>query len=178
MRLQEGTPAPDFETRDVHGKPIRLSELPGKRWLAFFRYASCPLCNLQVHRIVEKHAELAASGLSVIAVFQSTPESMAEHVGRQVPPFPLVPDPEEKLYALYGVETSLAAYVSPRNLGRLARAVGKGFLPGKPEGSATRVPADFLIDSDNTIRRAFYGKVIADHIPFEDVHAFLERAKA
>lgn len=176
MRLAEGTKAPGFETTDLAGKKLKLDELPGKKWLAFFRYAGCPLCNLQVHKIITRHDELAKRGLSVVAVFQSPRDSLAEKVGAQRPPFPLVPDPDERLYELYGVETSLAGYLSPGNLGRLANAVGQGFLPGKPEGSHTRVPADFLIDGDGTIRRAFYGKVIADHIPFGDVEAFLGAA--
>jgi peroxiredoxin Q/BCP len=173
MRLSEGTKAPDFEALDWKGKPIRLSAVPGKRWLAFFRYASCPLCNLRVHKIVGRHGELLGRGLSVLAVFQSPPGAIARNVGKQEPPFPIIADAAESLYGLYGVETSVAGYVSPRNFGRLAEALGKGFLPGRPDGSATRVPADFLIDSDGTIRRAFYGKVIADHIPFEDVDAFI-----
>ncbi len=173
MRLAEGTAAPDFETKDSQGERLKLSEVPGKKWLAFFRYASCPLCNLQVNKILRRHDELKAKGLTVIAVFQSTAASMAESVGKQAPPFALVPDPEEKLYALYGVEASLGAFLSPRNAGRMAKALAKGFMPGKKEGTATRVPADFLIDGEQKIKKAFYGEVIADHIPFEDVTAFL-----
>ncbi|MEZ0229272.1 MAG: peroxiredoxin-like family protein [Planctomycetota bacterium] len=175
-RLAERAKAPDFETEDAAGRKLRLSEVPGKRWLAFFRYASCPLCNLQVSKIMKRHAELAAGGLTVLAVFQSPKESMAEYVGKQGPPFALVPDPEERLYALYGVETSFAGFVSPKNAGRLAKALASGFMPGKKEGSATRIPADFLIDADGTIARAYYGKVIADHIPLDDVVAFVKKS--
>ena len=98
---------------------------------------------------------------------------MAKYVGRQNPPFPLVSDPEEKLYSLYGLETSLAAYLSPMNFGRLGNAMAAGFAPGSPEGSKTRIPADFLLDGEQMIQHAFYGKVIADHIPFETVDRFL-----
>ena len=48
---------------------------------------------------------------------------MAKYVGRQNPPFPLVSDPEEKLYALYGLEAGLGAYLSPMNFGRLGQAM-------------------------------------------------------
>lgn len=173
MRLEPGAAAPDFTATDWEGKSHRLADLPGRRWLAFFRYAGCPLCNLRVHHLIQRHADHTARGLSVLAVFQSPPESIASYVGKQRPPFPLLSDPEERLYGLYGVETSLAGYLSPANLGRLAQATANGFLPGRPDGSATRIPADFLIDAGGTIRRAYYGKVIADHLPFPDVDAFL-----
>ena len=129
MRLSQGSKAPDFEARDWNGKTIRLSAVPGKRWLAFFRYASCPLCNLRVHQIVGKHEELTRGSLSVVAVFQSPSESIARNVGKQAPPFPIIADPDERLYALYGLETSLGGYLSPRNFGRLAHALALGFPP-------------------------------------------------
>lgn len=174
MRISEGTKAPSFDAVDWRGEPVRLADYAGKRtWLAFFRYAGCPLCNLRVHHLIERHAALRERGLEVVGVFQSTKEGMAKYVGRQNPPFPLISDPEEKLYALYGLETSLAGYLSPMNFGRLGKALASGFGPGSPEGSKTRIPADFLIDGDQTIRHVFYGKVIADHIPFEEVDRFL-----
>jgi peroxiredoxin Q/BCP len=173
MRLEPGARAPDFTASDWRGATVRLADVPGRRWLAFFRYAACPLCNLRVHHMIERHADLAARGLSILAVFQSPAASIAQHVGRQEPPFPLLSDPEERLYALYGLETSLVAAASPANLGRLAQAVRQGFVPGRPDGSVTRIPGDVLIEADGTIARAFYGRVIADHIPFEEVEAFL-----
>ncbi len=81
-------------------------------------------------------------------------------------------DPDEKLYRLYGLETSFAGYVSPANLGRFASAISSGFGVGRMEGSKTRIPGDFLIDADGRIGSAYYGEVIADHIPFDRVERF------
>jgi peroxiredoxin len=178
MRLAEGAKAPTFDATDWQGKPVKLADYAGKKtWLAFFRYAGCPLCNLRVHHLIERHAALREAGLEVVGVFQSSPEGMAKYVGKQNPPFPLISDPEEKLYALYGLESGLGAYLSPSNFGRLGQAIAKGFAPGSPEGTKTRIPADFLLDGDQTIRRAFYGKVIADHLPFEEVDRFLTSSR-
>ena len=49
-------------------------------------------------------------------------------------------------------------------------------MPGPPEGTKTRIPADFLINPDGTIHEVYYGEKIGDHIPFERVEAFLNRA--
>ena len=98
MRLEAGARAPDFTATDWQGSALRLDDVHGRRWLAFFRYAACPLCNLRVHQMVKRHAEFAERGLSILAVFQSTAGSIARYVGQQRPPFPLLADPEERLY--------------------------------------------------------------------------------
>ncbi len=47
-RFTAGDKAADFELFDLEGRAFRLSSLAGKRYhLAFFRFASCPFCNLQ-----------------------------------------------------------------------------------------------------------------------------------
>lgn len=175
MSLAAGTAAPDFEAAVWNGEKIKLSSLRGRKvWLAFFRYAGCPLCNLRVRDIIVRHDEFKAKNLQVLAVFQSPPESIARYVGKQAPPFPLLSDPREELYKLYELQCSLAGFVSLKNTGRLAEAMKAGFKPGKPEGTKTRVPGDFLIDEKGVIQDAYYGEVIADHIPLERVDAFLK----
>ncbi len=170
MRLAEGSPAPDFTAEVWSGERLQLSGLRGgKLWLAFFRYASCPLCNLQVHQVIERWEQLQAAGLQVVAVFQSPASSISEYVGKQAPPFPLLCDPEERLYELYGLESSLAGFMSPANAGNLARASAKGFLPGRMEGTKTRLPADFLIDERGVIQRALYARVIGEHMAVDEV---------
>jgi thioredoxin-dependent peroxiredoxin len=92
-----------------------------------------------------------------------------DHVGKQRPPFPIIPDPGHVIYRRYGVETSLHGFLLGLTLrmGKALKAIGKGFLPGRMEGSITLVPADFLIGPDGTILVAYYGKDISDHLPIE-----------
>jgi len=112
--------------------------------------------------------------LALLAVFQSTPANMARFVGRQAPPFTMLCDPDETLYATYGVEASLAGYLAPINAARLATAAAKGFVPNTVmEGKKTRLPADFLIDEGGVIRDAYYAPVISEHLPYARVEAFL-----
>lgn len=40
---------------------------------------------------------------------------------------------------------------------------------GKREGELARIPADFFVDEFGIIRKAYYGKNIGDHLPFEDI---------
>ena len=79
----------------------------------------------------------------------------------------------ERLYGLFGLESSLRGYAHPTNVGALAQAARHGFVPSpKMDGTKTRLPADFLIDEEGLIRDVFYADVISAHIPFERVERF------
>jgi thioredoxin-dependent peroxiredoxin len=170
MRLQAGQTAPAFLRPDINGAMLRLKDYRGRYLLlSFYRYASCPFCNLRVHELMQHQAEFDQHGLSLVAVFQSAREGILDHVGKQRPPFPIIPDPGHSIYRRYGVEASLQGFLLGLTLrmGKALRAMARGFLPGRMEGSITLVPADFLIGPDGDILVAYYGKDISDHLPIE-----------
>lgn len=170
MRLQAGQAAPAFAAQDAQGRMIRLDEYRGHYlFLSFYRYASCPFCNLRVHELMQRLAEFENFDLSLVAVFQSPRAQIAQHIGKQRPPFPILPDPGLHLYRDYRVETSLRAFLigATRHLGKALRAMRRGFLPGRIQGSVARVPADFLIGPRGEILIAYYGRDISDHLPIE-----------
>ncbi|MHC4164861.1 MAG: redoxin domain-containing protein [Planctomycetota bacterium] len=124
-----GDRAPFFLATTWLGEEIELESYRGRRlWLAFFRFASCPLANLRIHEISKRH-DLSADGLRIIAVFPSSRERIAAHVGKQNPPFPLVSDPREELYMLYGLRASVA--------GLIGRDVGLRTVQARPPRSAS-----------------------------------------
>ena len=174
-RLNTGEKAPSFKTRDWQGKSIELLDThPGKTLLSFFRYASCPLCNLRVHELIREQGRFSEAGIRILAVFQSPAERIAHYVGQQSPPFPLIPDPDLKLYRLYGVETSWWGVVRTWTVGlpQVFKAVfANGYLPGRVENEVNRIPADFLIASDGQLIDVYYGRDIGDHIPLERIFA-------
>ena len=174
MTLKAGDTSPDFTATAWDGEQYTLSALRGhKVWLGFFRYASCPLCNMRVHHMIERYDALSDAGLRILTVFQSPAESVARYVGKQTPPFPILCDPGEELYALYGLQKSLAGFLAPSNTVGLAKAAKMGYTPGKMEGTKTRIPGDFLIDPQGQIVDVFHGKNISEHIPFERIEQFL-----
>jgi thioredoxin-dependent peroxiredoxin len=176
-RLTVGQQAPDFSAALLDGTNLSLSQLRGKPvWLAFFRYAACPLCNLRVHQLTSVWPTIFAKrDFVMLAVFQSQPVKLERLVERHTPPFKIVCDPQLELYTTYQLERSMK--------GIMGKDVRKGMVEAYKAGipviqmwdpPADRVPADFLIDRDGMIRSAFYGENIAQHIPFEDVSTFLE----
>ncbi len=176
MKLTPGQRAPDFDVTDIHGQPVRLSDFSGKKlFLAFYRYAACPLCNLRVHELSLRAAEFENAGLSLVAVFESSDESIRKRVGKQDLPFPVVGDPNHSLYDAYGVETSMGGFMAGMVSPKMVKAFSKGFLPGKIEGEVARMPADFLIGPDLKISDVCYGGTMASHMPIETVEAFARK---
>ena len=165
--------AKNFTADLFSGERFELESLKGNKiWLAFFRYASCPLCNLRVHDIILRKQEFEQLNIKIVAVFQSDVENTANYVGKQELHFPLICDPKQELYKLYGVGSKFSGLVSADAVVKLTKAVSKGYLPGMPKGDMARIPADFLIDEQMNIVEEFHGKDIGDHIPFETVIKF------
>jgi peroxiredoxin len=176
--LTIGDIPPAFQMPNLRGEITSLEEFRG-RWLllSFYRYASCPLCNLRVHELSELHAEWQAKGLEMLAIFQSPVEKLNMYVGSQQLPFALIPDPGQVLYKSYGVDHSwmgfLLAWV--KRLPEISLAVlRERFLPGSIEGGIHRIPADFLINPDGCITEAYYGRDIGDHLPIAKIKQYLQ----
>lgn len=169
MRLQAGQAAPAFAAPDTQGRMIRLDDYRGHYLLlSFYRYASCPFCNLRVHELTQQRIAFENFDLSLVAVFQSPRAQIAQHLDKQQPPFPILSDPHLHMYRDYRVETSMHALIGATlHLRKVWRAMRLGFLPGRIQGSVTRVPADFLIGPHGDILIAYYGRDISDHLPIE-----------
>lgn len=181
MKLKDGEPLRPFDTVDLEGNTIRLDERTEQLvLLSFYRYASCPLCNLRVSELRREQARLEQAEITPIAVFQSSPANLREYVGQQAPWFPLIPDPNKRLYRLYDVTPSWLGFAGSlrTRLASAARAVfGNGFIPGRIDGDIHMLPADFLIGRGGRIIHAYYGRDIGDHLPLEDVFQGVDTAR-
>ena len=175
MRIKPGEPAKEFEVSDVFDNSINLRSYKGKKLLlSFYRYASCPFCNLRVHQIIQHHEAFQQKSLCVLAFFQSPKKSILQYVGEQNAPFPIIADPSREVFRLYGVESSWKGVLrTGRRVATLMSALKNGFIPGKMEGSKALLPADFLVDCDLIVKEAYYGKDIGDHLPMEIIRQFI-----
>lgn len=177
--LVAGQAAPAFSLLDVTGRLIHLHDYRGGLLLlSFYRYASCPLCNLRVHELLGHYPRWHAAGLEMLAVFESPVAHIPRYLDQHAAPFPILPDPERILYRRYGVSPSWRGFLRAwtRHLPMVFDAVvRKRFLPGRMDGDWAMVPADFLIGPDLRIATAFYGRHIGDHLPLTDIETFLDR---
>ena len=179
IRLSAGLNAPAFQTEDIFGTRIDLEAYRGRSvLLSFYRNAACAMCNLQVHKLIEKYPAYHAAGLDMIAIFESPRENLLQYVAKQDAPFPIIGDPGARLYDLYGVEVSEekvnASMTAPRTETRVKEASAAGFELTREEGSNFyRIPADFLIDPTGVIRQAYYSDIVGEHLPFAEIDNYL-----
>lgn len=179
-RLSTGDRAPAFAAMALGGHEVSLQDVLGKRLLlSFFRYGSCPLCNLRMSFLIEAYPRLHEAGLEMIAVFESPPDIVRVTVGRQPIPFAVIPDPHRTLYKRYGVTASLFGYVrGALRFSTFREAFRRGFHLGRTDGAVTQLPAEFLIDEHGTIARAYYGRDIGDHLALDEIENWTQEGDA
>lgn len=175
MRRIPGSKVGNIRLPTLDSTPFELDRLRGRRLLlAFFRFASCPFCNLRLHELVTCYPEFGKD-FAVVAIFESTPENLRRYATRHAAPFPVLADAHGVYYREYGVERSLAGTVEGaiRRLPALFHAMFvKHYLPLTIGGHLTTMPADFLVDEQGVIRTAYYGHDEGDHLPLAAVRAF------
>jgi len=166
MRLKVGMTAPIFTAEALGGKQIGLAALHGRTLLLkFYRFATCPVCNLHMHRFIKEYGALEALGLTTVVLYHSPAEKL-QSTQSAVAPFDLIADPGKKIFRAYGVETGWAGMFSPAVMRDYALALTAGFPPGllTSDGGITGNPADFIVDADGRIAFAHYGKHYADSL--------------
>lgn len=176
--LNIGDLAPDFTMRDMSGSDIRLYDFKGKKiLLCFFRYATCPFCTVRFVRLSQEVERYAKQGIQIVGVFESSEEYIQKYLGSRGLTFPIIPDPTGELYRQYGVKKSLPGImIGMFRMPALLRALfDREYRMAKPDGSISRIPADFLINADKSIADTYYGSDIGDHIPFKRIDKFAEQ---
>ncbi len=174
VTLKVGDAAPALVLPAHTGRTFDLAKEPlgGRTLVVFFRFAGCPFCNVHVHVLIERYTELARAGVKVVGVFGSPMDAIRETVARQEPPFPILADADDAAHIAWGAtHDSVLGMMDPRN----AR-VGLGpwrqratIDAGRTDSKVLRMPADFVVDEQMTIRLAHYGRYAADHLSVDEV---------
>ena len=175
MKREPGDSAVHLVLPALDGKLFDTGSLAGRPWmLSFFRFASCPFCNLRMHELVTRHKELP-DNFAIVAVFDSPLDNLQRHADKHHAPFAVLADEHNRYYREYGIEHSIPGLLKGMVL-RMPRLLygmfAKGYLPLTIKGSMTTMPADFLIDEQGIIRLSHYGRDEGDHLPFEQIREF------
>ena len=177
MKLVEGILARDFESVDIYGNKIKLSDYKGKPIiLSFNRHRGCPFCNRRVHQIMGLNYRLMQTGIQIIFVFESSNEKLKESVFHKgVNPWPIIGDPEKEFYNLYGVERSTTKFLKTlykTNVIKAMRDTKDLGLINDEDMTLNLIPADFFIDADFKIVKAHYGEHADDHVDMAEFKKF------
>ncbi|MCA6078353.1 redoxin domain-containing protein [Fulvivirga sedimenti] len=173
--------APQFILTDIFDREINLESYTGKKvFIGFFRHAGCPFCNLRVHALKKRHAELKEKGLEMIFFFESGSRLLKSSMFHQeVSPIPLIADPERIWYQTYGIEQSMAKSMKSHLTSFIQTAI-KAKMAGVPihamaDGeSITTMPAEFLLDENQIIRKIHYSNGLTDRMSMEHLIDFAE----
>ncbi|MDQ3393418.1 MAG: redoxin domain-containing protein [Bacteroidota bacterium] len=176
--------APSFALKDIFGRLIDLQAYKGKRvFIAFFRHAGCPFCNLRVHFLQKKYEELKAMNLEMIFFFESNEKVLlSSYFHKEISPIALIADPEKIWYQTYGIESS-AAKSAKSHLTSFIQTTVQAKLKGLPvhmmagNESITTIPAEFLLDENQIIRKIHYSNGLNDRISIDYIYNFAEQGK-
>ena len=154
----------DFDSTHLQGRPFMLS---------FFRFATCPFCNLRLNMLVRRFGELPPP-FTIVAIFDAPLAHLQRHAKKHRAPFPILADKDNIYYRAYGIEHSLGGMLKGMitRMPTLIKGLASGYIPMPLRGSLLTMPADFLIDAEGIIQTAYYGRDEGDHLPFEDIRRF------
>lgn len=177
VQLIPGDSLPAFSLPALDGSTWSSRDLQGRRALVvFFRFASCPFCNLRLHQLIQRQAEWPQD-FTVIAVFDSSAAELRPYAERHHAPFPVLADHRAEVHRRFGVRYSWLGVIRGM-LARLPTALYsmlvKGYWPTSVSGALHTMPMNFLVDEQGTIVTAYYGKDEGDHLPLAAIEAFAQ----
>lgn len=157
----------------TESKPVQIPDAKNLVHLQFRRFAGCPFCSVHLRSFVRRHDEIMAAGVREVVMFRSTAAALQRHHAGT--PFAIVADPQDKLYAEFGVGSGLSALLSPRALLAAVPNVIRMLprLPGIPPWGkgALGLPADFLITTDGRVLACKYGSHADDQWSVDELLA-------
>lgn len=174
--------APAFHLIDIYNRQIDLTAYKGKRvFIGFFRHAGCPFCNLRVHSLMKIRETLLSKNMEMIFFFESTKELLLSSIFHKgISPVPLIADPTKTWYTNYGIENSLlkSSFSHLTSFIQTAIKAKTNKLPiysMAGEESFSTMPAEFLLDENQIIRKIHYAQTLNDRLSLETIIAFADQ---
>ena len=91
-RLVAGANAPDIALPAIDGTTFKMADYLGKRViLTFFRFSSCPFCNIRINRIIKRWNEFSDDTV-MVGVFDAKIGELTKRMKKHDAPFTIVAD--------------------------------------------------------------------------------------
>ncbi len=103
VKLQPGTPAPDFTLPDAAGNPVSLADYRGRNVIVYFYpKAATPGCTTEACDFRDSLASLKNSGYEVLGISPDSRAALARFTGDFGLTFPLLADEDHAVALAYG----------------------------------------------------------------------------
>ncbi len=170
-KLSAGDIFPDYtvSTQFEDGTTVRKIAGGKPLMLMVLRYIGCPSCRFDVHDLQVHYDQFVEKGLSIAVVMQSTPESIRTSLRDEPLSFPIICDPEYRIYNDLEIlpakdrEEMLGSEEAIRKFRKKMEGIRElGYAHGEYEGIEEQLPAFFYMDADLKILTAHYARGIGD----------------
>ncbi len=103
ITLKAGDKAPDFESKDQDGNPIRLSDYKGKKVvLYFYPKDNTPGCTAESCNLRDNYEALQNQGYEVLGVSSDGEKSHQKFITKYELPFKLIADEDKSVHEAFG----------------------------------------------------------------------------
>src|SRR5688572_10001537 len=110
-QIKAGDQAPDFETVDENGKPVKLSDFKGKKVvLYFYPKDNTTGCTAQACGFRDSYPQIEAGDAVVLGVSPDSSKSHTNFKNKYELPFPLLVDSDHKIAEAYDVWQEKSMY--------------------------------------------------------------------
>ena len=167
-KLEMGQKLPEFTYDTPFERGLSMSRtaeaVQGKTALVFLRYYGCTLCQLDLRDYAKSIEQVKAAGGQLLVVLQSDPDALADQLKEHPLPYPIVCDPEQKLYKQFEIRpaASKLGMADPKTVAKIMRARKEGLQHGAYEGEELQLPACFVVDREMNLTYVHDGKSAAD----------------
>jgi peroxiredoxin Q/BCP len=111
MALTVGDTAPDFTVNDQDGKPVKLSDLRGKKVvLYFYPKDMTPGCTTEACNLRDNYNAMQKQGYEVLGVSTDNEKSHRKFIDKENLPFRLLADSNKALHGSYGTWVEKSMY--------------------------------------------------------------------
>lgn len=118
----------------------------------------------------EHEQELDRQGAVVLAVSFEESSVIARFAERESLPYPVLSDPERRVYRVFGLERGGMAQVwSPNALRTYLRAPLRGRLPRLPRADIAQLGGDFVLDARGRVVYEYRSEESADRPLIDDL---------
>lgn len=171
-------PLDEIAVRTVSGETVRVGELVRRPTILVVpRYYGCMPCRDYLRQVSDRLEEVEQAGGSALGVSVGTPGQARWLMEERGIRFPLLVDPERRVYEALDLPRRWWVNFNPRGWWNWSRALLRGSRQGKIV-EPNQLPGLALLDADGKAVWIQRGRALGDYPPLDRVLAQLQEVRS